>query len=281
MHSIRYKGWRAMVYEIATRNFGLYHSDRSQTIFYREDGTLIFNIVFKTEDYAVHFINELLLSAMRFSMLDMVSISQDVDRIDKPENPTWILINHYNTEASTSPPFSLNGSSQHTPTDTASVHSDRDPTSFFLMVEDPRRFVGLEVYDCHLMSKKDYPAEKDNVNNILKLSWALHQRFDGLKTNGPRQYPQIAISFIQSEGLQDIQTRSGNVYQRYKVIIAIEAQDNEILAAVGRDLKTGSHLDLESNTWRVPIFVENDEDFERCLMVKYVETKRIWGSPVA
>ena len=39
-----------MVYEIATRNFGLYHRDRSQTIFYQEDGTLIFNIVFKTED---------------------------------------------------------------------------------------------------------------------------------------------------------------------------------------------------------------------------------------
>ena len=108
--------------------------------------------------------------------------------------------------------FDIGGGSVKSPSDTASVHSSSDPKAFMLTIEDPNTFYKLELYNCNLMSKKDFPEEERNPNNILKLSWSLHQRFDGLKTTDGR--PQIAIYFVAYEGTEEVRTITGQVFSR-------------------------------------------------------------------
>jgi hypothetical protein len=60
------------------------------------------------------------------------------------------------------------------------------------------------------------------------------------------------------------------------VTVAIEAEEQPNLNAVGLTLKAGSVYHAESNTWRSFVHVENAEEFQRCMTAKYLETKRIW-----
>jgi hypothetical protein len=79
-------------------------------------------------------------------------------------------------------------------------------------------------------------------------------------------------------GTEEIRTITGLVFSRDKVIIAIEAEDRSVLEVVGPSLKRDSFYDEESTSWRTFVHVENSEDFRRCLMVKYHETKSIWAN---
>jgi hypothetical protein len=155
-------------------------------------------------------------------MTGKLEFPDDVCKIDHPKELRAIRLLDYNKGDSYSPEHSLRGLSVQSPSDTASVHSYKDPTSVLLMLEDLSCFIGLEVYDCHMMSRKDFPEEEKNENNILKLSWALHQRFDGLKTSGPHNHPQIAVSFVCNEGSVDVEAKPGLILTRDKVLVSIE-----------------------------------------------------------
>ena len=103
------------------------------------------------------------------------------------------------------------------------------------MLENPEwgYLVGLEVYDCHLMSVGQYPEEKSNPNNILRLSWSLHQRFDGLHTQGKHMVPLIAIGFVCADRQEQVRVSPGYTEPKYRVKVSIEAPDRRILEAVG------------------------------------------------
>jgi hypothetical protein len=82
------------------------------------------------------------------------------------------------------------------------------------------------------MSKNLYIDEEKNVNNIIRLSWPLHQRFDGLHTHGLHSVPQIAIRFVRSEGITKVTVSPGFEEMRYKVIIIITSLKAIILVIV-------------------------------------------------
>ena len=277
LNSHEYKGWRAMVYELGARHCGYYQVEGVEATIYYEGTTLVFKILFKTVEHADMFIDDIARTSINFQMYEHLKISDNATAENVvPTDLQRIRYLHYKTDDSTSPHFDIGGGSVKSPSDTASVHSSSDPEEFMLTIEDPSTYFKLKLYSCHLMSKKLYPEEAKNPNNILKLSWSLHQRFDGLKTIDER--PQIAVCFVAYEGTEEIRTTTGLVFSKDKVIIAIEAEDRSVLEVVGASLKRGSFYDEESTSWRTFVHVENNEDFRRCLMVKYHETKSIWAN---
>jgi hypothetical protein len=196
-----------MIYEFASKHSGCYQTVREATIVYEGD-YLVFNILFRTEDSTHLFIHEVSQCALRFDMfsaLEMVEIQQLALPVSR-----LAFINLYDYlrgEADKSPEYSLNGSPlKADASDTASVASLRDPTDVLLMLENSNCFQGLDVYNCHWMSQGSHKDKKYNWNNVLKMSWALHQRFDGLRTSEDHNsylwmHPQIAISFVSKEGI--------------------------------------------------------------------------------
>jgi hypothetical protein len=164
--------------------------------------------------------------------------------------------------------------------DTASVFSLSNPTAHLLMVEDPNQpyMFGSDVFNCHLMSVAKYPDEKANPNNILRLSWVMHQHFDGLNMLEQHMAPTIAIGFASAdEEPEDIEVSPGYTELKYRVTVSIEAPSRGILDAVGKMLKAGS-VSSPDKDGKIYSFVHVDSavDFQRCLTVKYNETKSLW-----
>jgi hypothetical protein len=164
-------------------NCGYYQIEGAEATIYYEGTTLVFKILFKTVEHADMFIDDIIRTSIDFLMYEHLEISYNVTAENiVPTSLQRIRYPHFKTDDSTSPPFNISEGSVKSPSDTASVHSSSDPEEFMLTIEDPSTYYKLNLYSCHLMSKKLFPEEAKNPNNILKLSWSLHQRFDGLKT---------------------------------------------------------------------------------------------------
>ena len=125
------------------------------------------------------------------------------------------------------------------------------------------------------MSIKNHPAETDNENNVLFLSWSLHQRYDGMKTMGRHEIPQIAIGF--SKVLVECEDVGipGYPLMRSKVEITIESNDPEILSAVECTLKPGSRR--EGAKLYTFVHVKDHMSFSICLLTRYEETLKLWS----
>lgn len=144
-----------------------------------------------------------------------------------------------------------------------------------IMIENPSKedFVGLKCYKCHLMSQTEFPQYKDNPNNLLWMGWSTHQRFDGLHTIiGDHCVPQFAISFKERSNVVE----KIDDFDREKVSITIEFQDELILRVLGNKVKAGATVDIEKKSMVTDIFVENAEEFETFLTHKYKETQFMW-----
>ena len=164
--------------------------------------------------------------------------------------------------------------------DSASVFSLSNPIAHLLMIENPNQhyMVRLNVYDCHLMSVSKYPREASNPNNILRLSWALHQHFDGLNTQRrPHLVPWIAIGFVSADKGEQLEVGPGYTELKYRVTVSIESTDQLVMQAVGGMLKAGSSStpDKDGKLYSY-VYVDSAADFKRCLTVKYKETKGLW-----
>jgi hypothetical protein len=143
-----------------------------------------------------------------------------------------------------------------------------------MMVEDRNHddFYQLKCYKCHLMSQSDHPEEKDNPNNVLWMSWSTHQRFDGLHTVDEHRVPQIAISYVDHS--TEVQTLG--CAERVRVNVAIECPDDGILAVMRNRVKEGCVVDESEKKIFTYLYVQDAEEFRRCLTHKYDETKLIW-----
>lgn len=272
-----FKGWRSEIYVIAATCFGYYNIDKSQSMFY--DGDLLkLHILFKTTEHARNFITKLTERSFRFGVSRNLSFERDIRAVQLPHDPEWVMATDYDTSDFDSPVHSLcaNDFSPHGSEDDASQISISNPEAFHLMIENPHaaHLVGLDVYKCHLMSKEDHPDEVNNPNNVIYLSWSMHQRLDGLKTNWPHKLPQIAIGYSRLlVGKEDVGT-VGYPNLKDKVEIFIEGADQRMLLSILDALKAGS--ELRNDKLYTFVHVNDYLSFSICLMTRYEETKTLW-----
>ena len=72
------------------------------------------------------------------------------------------------------------------------------------MIENPNHplLYGKGLYRCHLESQAANKTAASDSNNILWMSWGMHQQFDGLNlTNKQHLVPSIAIEFVSSSNI--------------------------------------------------------------------------------
>ena len=267
-----HNGWRSGVYSMCAKALGFYNMNKSHTIFY-EGEDLRMKILFPTVGDCHAFLNFLHETRNQFYAGAEIVCAGRPETIHLSSHPEFILASHYNTKDYDSPDFS----DRMSVSDSASVVSLSNPTAHLLMIENPNRFVRLNVYDCHLMSKSKYREESKNANNILRLSWSMHQYFDGLNTQGKHLVPLIAIGFVRANDGEQIEVGPGYSELKYRVTVSIESQDENVLQAVGSMLKAGSQStpDVDGKIYSF-VLVDSATEFQRCLTVKYEETKALW-----
>jgi hypothetical protein len=273
-------GLRARTYIIASRYHGYYDVNKENSIKY-EENDLKLSIMFKTEDNAQNFIMNLYImqKAILISNPFQFDRMKDVTRIETDTEFSWILPTDYISDDSDSPEHSINVADYKSDVGSeVSTSTLSNPESQYLMIEDQNNpyLFKLQVYNCHLKSKKDYPQFENDANNVIKLSWSLHQRFDGLNTFNQHLVPQIAIKYVRKECSELVPITPEYSITKDKVIIAIESPDLDIVNAVHSTLKAGSVLDQVTNSIITFVHVQNADKFKENLTVKYEETKYIW-----
>jgi hypothetical protein len=263
------KGVRAEVYSVASKHGGFYNNSKDESIYYCGED-LVVKILFESSKECSQFVNELDSRLRYFPLLREVEISEPFKSVTATLPQTNVLQRHYNSKDESSEECSIAITRCTHITSKTSIDFETE----LMMIEDPNNedFYGLKCYNCHLMSQADYPEEKDNPNNSLWMSWPTHQRFDGLHTINEHRVPQFAISFVCRSN--EIQTF--DYIEREKVDIAVECADDGILGVLRNRIKSGMTVDEENKKIYTNVFVENAEDFERCLTHKYRETKFMW-----
>lgn len=263
------KGVRAEVYAVASKYGGFYFHTKDQSIFY-DGADLHVKILFESAKECGQFVNELDSHLRYIPLIQEVRLKDIFDKVIDVLNPRNVLQRHYVSLEEDSEAYSV-AITRYTH---ITARTTIDFETELVMIESPHHedFYGLKCYKCHLMSQSDYPEEKDNPNNALWMSWPTHQRFDGLHTINEHLVPQFAISYVgRSNELQTFEFA-----ERERVDIAIECVDDGILGVMRNRVKAGSEVDESTKKIFTYMFVEDAEDFCRCLTHKYNETKFMW-----
>lgn len=265
------KGVRAEVYTVAAKGGGFYFHTKEQSIFY-SGADLNVKIMFETSRDCAQFVNELDSRLRFFPLLREVRIKETFDRVTDDFNPRSVLQRHYVSSEEDSEAYSV-AITRYTHV-TAMTTIDFRTELTMIEASTHEDFYGLKCYKCHLMGQTDHPREKDNPNNILWMSWPTHRRFDGLRTIGEHCVPQFAISYVSRSNLMEIFEFEER--ERERVEIAIECVDDGILGVMRHRVKAGMRVDEEAKKIFTHVFVEDAEDFKRCLTYKYQETQFVW-----
>ena len=271
-------GLRARTYIIAGRCHGFYDSSKENSFFY-DGNDLKLSIMFDSQGNAQDFIMS--LYAMQKTILIsnpfVFDRTRDIKEMMSEAALQWILPSDSISTDFDSPEHSINVADYRSDQGSEiSTSTASNPENQYLMIEnqDNPYLYKLQVYNCHLKSKKDYPESENDPNNILKFSWSLHQRFDGLNTYGNHLVPQIAIKYVKKDCTESVEVTPEYFVVKEKVIIALESPDLAILNSVHSTLKSGSYL--KERAIFTFVHVENAERFEENLMAKYKETMEIW-----
>jgi len=266
------KGVRALVYQTSSKIGGYYYGQREQSIYYQRND-LVVNLLFSSRDKCAMFVNDLddVLRYYPLMKKENIEINRAFDEVSLVEQPTSVLMRDYDSDESNSEAYSL----AITRITHVTGKNVIDLETELLMIENSAHedFVGLECYRCHLMSQTEFPENKDNPNNTLWMSWPTHQRFDGLNTVEAHRVPQIAISCVEKSNIPEL---FENGVERYKVIVAVECPNDDILGVMRNRLKAGMTVLNEEKKILTYVFVEDADEFERFLTFKYNETKFIW-----
>ena len=273
------KGIRAKVYLYAASFKGFHKGNKSETAFY-EGNDLKVVVLFRNEDHVRDFRNK--MSDFRNLYVSQAALEIKISEVDVAlTSSQWIDAQDYDTEDFDSPAYTLNEAGLlSNKSGSMSLVTASDPLNEFLMIEDSNNayLVGLGLYKCHLMSIKNYPDEEHNPNNVLRLSWPVHQRFDGLKTNGVHGVPQIAIKFLGTGGKHKVDVSFGYSEYREEAIIGVEIPNRDLFHALKSTFKVGTteFTDGDVTLLRTQVYVYSAEEFKRCLSVKYTETYALW-----
>jgi hypothetical protein len=132
------------------------------------------------------------------------------------------------------------------------VSSIEDPNTVLMMIErsDIREFVASTPYKCHLINKINKTYATD-INNILHLSWTMHDWLDGLKRKrklkGEASLPSIKLVATGREEQERVRLRDGSEVDTTRVYIRISSANGKLLYDLAGMLKEGSFKDSADN----------------------------------
>jgi len=264
-------GVRAEVYTAASSRGGFYYQDKEHSIYYNGND-LIVKIMFETSKECAQFVNDLDNRLLYFPLIQQVQIKDSFDKVIVSNvDLKYIFQRHYNTSKEENPEDYSVAITNYTHITTMTT-IDFEMEMTMIESKDLSDFYGLLCYKCHLMSRLIYPAERDNPNNVLWMSWSTHQRFDGLYTINDQLVPQIAISYVDRSNKMEV----FGFEERERVEIAIECENAQILGIMYDRMKAGSQMDEVKKKIYTYVYVKDAVDFQRCLTHKYNETKFVW-----
>jgi hypothetical protein len=218
--------------------------------------------------------------------MSSVTVSDKYEEVVLQKEAIEIRATHYVHGDSDSPQHSLAVSDYRSQVDededAVTVCDASDAYHTLQMIENPNHpfLYGRDLYRCHLESQASNKKTKDNQNNILILSWATHQCFDGLNLiTKQHMVPSIAIEFVEFQGREKLEFTSGYPFEKDKVAISIESPDPKVLDGIGMVLKAGSAV--VGNKLHSYVHVDSWEEFKYFLTIKYNETKRLWEKDFA
>ena len=275
-------GFRAGAYLCGSDCCGYFNNDESTSFKYSEEGDLEISLVFKSEDNARKFTNKMIEKCLYFK----VKFHHDLKELALTEDLYFppLYWDHYKhiqvaDNAEVSPEYSLAVS-----TSSASVHPEvssvEDPYTVLMMVErlSLREFTASAPYKCHLIGKKNTTYATD-INNILHLSWTMHDWLDGVNRKrrlaGQLKVPSIKVTAVGREVFERVKLRDGAQVDTTRVYIKIWSANAELINNLGDMLKEGSSKD-DVNAWITFVNVFNVETFTYCLACKAQQTEKLW-----
>jgi hypothetical protein len=162
------------------------------------------------------------------------------------------------------------------------VSSIENPNTVLMMIErsDLREFVASAPWKCHLIGKHNKTYATD-TNNILHLSWTMHDWLDGLKITrklkGEKRIPLIKVVATGREDEERVRLRDGGEVDTTRVYIRISSANTVLLGVLESLLKEGSSKDsADKCSWITYANVFDLATFKLCLATKAAQTQKLW-----
>lgn len=288
--SRKFKGFRSLSYLKCSDCCGYFDSNEENSFHYSSDGDLQISVLFKSEENARKFINAMIESCRYFHIPFQHNMASFRNRADLILTP--IYYTHYkrisNEGQENSPEYSTAVSSSEI-SDNMEQCNIEDPFHVLTMIEreNLRDFSASAPYKCHLISRKNKQYE-NNFNNILHLSWLMHDWLDGLnrkrKIGAEKTIPSIKITATGQEEPERKRLRDGSEVDTTKVYIKIFSANVAVVNGLGDMLKEGSFVDTDG-CWVTFVNVLDAAIFKHCLETKASQTQALWdengGCPTA
>ncbi|KAJ2985040.1 hypothetical protein HDV02_000797 [Globomyces sp. JEL0801] len=257
------------MYRNADTHLGYYESGQP-TFFYGESGTTLnINVIFKTEENALHFDSYLRNESYTInSPMNSLTINVVVSKTSTALGERIYFKDYIPTDS-------------ESPQDTQSVITV--PFSTFEETSEEFKYQRIEklsvfgsvgkAESCHLMSRshcRKYPdsyGHYDNdPNNRLAMSRDLHGWFDKLSTYTPLFYLKVVSisNLVIVEG-------------RVRVNIAVVAWNQESANMIFCRLMEGSRATNDPLVMHTSVHVTNPQVFQTCLEWKEKEIKKQWA----
>lgn len=288
--SRKHTGFRAGVYLCCADCCGNFDKDESSSFKYSDTGDLQISLFFESKDNARKFINKMIEHCRFFKVPLQFQLNEISPETSLQLSP--VFWNHYKQiqvadEAEQSPEYSLAVSSS-----SVSVYPEisnvEDPYTVLMMIErsDLREFTASAPYQCHLIGSKDKQYATD-FNNILHLSWTMHDWLDGLNRKrrraGQKKIPSIKVTAIGRDEAERKKLRDGAEVDTTRVYIKISSANAVLLKDLEGMLKEGSSRDVDGG-WITFVNVLDIDIFKHCLECKALLTQKLWdengGCPI-
>jgi hypothetical protein len=172
-NSKKHIGYRALLYHAAEQSRAFYNDEGQKTIWYENDD-LKFSLLFKREEDAENFQNILAKEVRHHSY----SLEYD-EKIEKlcylMELTRRIFLTHYRTDEEASPPYLSVVDQISNSTATSVVDNDEGSEHSLQALENLSKLAPhLQLYRCHLASKKDYSEFVSDPDNVIYASHHFH-----------------------------------------------------------------------------------------------------------
>eukprot|EP00158_Paraphelidium_tribonemae_P009172 Partr_v1_DN28793_c0_g1_i2_m62112 len=261
------KGVRAQLYQFAAKHLGYYEKDKNA--FDYIDSDLIMQVIFKKENAALRFENEIIDAGVTIGPFIGLASHTLVEEVTYAKLGLRILTNHYDIEEFSDTDSVFSG--------TAST-SDIDSDQFkYQRIEKESLFYlshGLE--SCHLMSSSyckiisSCNKYDNDPSNRLVLSRDMHGYLDALSPlDRTKCAPLFCFNYLKC-------SKDPVIGMRYEVTIQIEAVDQHCANLIFHRLNDGADITGEL-TRDVKVYVLNPEVFKVCCNWKEREIRTRWN----